>query len=130
MSFDSHSLQRLQELGRKLPKELPSPKQASINIPSKDKIRHPIETEEDPKKLFHELMKASSDGNIPAHLISRLKDLEQLESENIDQKPSCHEKHLEGEYSKESSQVKKEIKLEEEERTYLYSAFKRLLLEE
>ena len=44
-------------------------------------------TEEDPIKLFQELIKASSNGEVPAHLIKRLKELEgkqKLENFNLE----------------------------------------------
>ena len=45
MSFDSHSLERLRELGRKLPNPLPVPntKSSKANQNTKAKL-HPIET--------------------------------------------------------------------------------------
>ncbi len=82
MSFDSHSLERLRELGRKLPSSLPLPniKSSKKNKQIKAKL-HPIETEQDPKKLFGELINASPDGNIPAHLLERLRQTEALSLE-------------------------------------------------
>ena len=79
MSLDPHSLERLRELGRQLPKALPTPK----FIPTPDSKGtsglHRIETEEDPQALFRELMEASPDGRVPPHLISRLKDIETMQ---------------------------------------------------
>ena len=81
MSFDSHSLERLRELGRKLPNSLPVPNTKSSKTTKDTKGNlHPIETEQDPKKLFGELIKASPDGKVPAHLIDRLKKTESLNS--------------------------------------------------
>ncbi len=82
MSFDSHSLERLRELGRKLPSSLPLPntKSSKKNKQLKEKL-HPIETEQDPKKLFGELINASPDGNIPAHLLERLRQTEAISLE-------------------------------------------------
>ena len=85
MSFDSHSLERLRKLGRKLPNSLPIPntKSSKANQNIKAKL-HPIETEQDPKKLFGELIKASPDGEVPAHLLDRLKKTESL---NLEKQP-------------------------------------------
>lgn len=72
MSLDPRSRERLEALGRQLPKPLPAPQ------PKQDAsaARHPVETEQDPEMLFRELMAASPDGNVPPHLIERLKQLE------------------------------------------------------
>jgi hypothetical protein len=73
MSFDPRSLERLRQLGRSLPQPLPEP-------PSRpgrpEPPRHPVETEQNPEQLFRELMQASADGNVPAHLLDRLQQLE------------------------------------------------------
>ena len=74
MSFDSHSLDRLRELGRQLPQRLPDPVPQKVVKPSQR--RHKVETEEDPEILFRELMKVSEDGSVPEHLMERLKQLE------------------------------------------------------
>ena len=74
MSFDSHSLDRLRELGRQLPQRLPDPNPTEVVKPSQR--RHKVETEDDPEALFRELMKVSEDGSVPEHLMERLKQLE------------------------------------------------------
>jgi hypothetical protein len=78
MSFDAHSRERLEALGRTLPSKLPLPTQAEAAPPPRavDR-RHRVETEQDPGRLFHELMDASRDGTVPPHLMDRLKGLEQ-----------------------------------------------------
>ena len=78
MSFDSHSLERLKELGRKLPKEiLKSEPNDSTNKKEKKRLKlHPVEVETNPEKLFRELMDISQDGNVPPHLLERLKEIE------------------------------------------------------
>ncbi len=79
MSLDPKSLDRLKQLGRKLPKEIPvTPPKSYKNhrINQKNKNLHPIETEENPEKLFYELMNASQDGIVPDHLVTRLKNIE------------------------------------------------------
>ena len=75
MTFDSHSLERLQELGRKLPKEISKPQSNELNNQKETKTQqlHPVETETNPEQLFRELMEISPDGNIPPHLLERLK---------------------------------------------------------
>ena len=82
MTFDSHSLERLKELGRKLPREI----SISDSNESKDQLEtrkqnlHPVEIETNPEQLFRELMEISPDGNVPPHLLERLK---KLESNNL-----------------------------------------------
>ena len=82
MTFDSHSLERLKELGRKLPKEISKPQSSELNNLKEIKSQklHPVEIETNPEKLFQELMEISPDGNVPSHLLERLK---KLESNNI-----------------------------------------------
>ncbi|MBW3041906.1 hypothetical protein [Prochlorococcus marinus] len=78
MSFDSHSLERLKELGRKLPKEISKSQQTEskkTNSTKQHKL-HPVEIETNPQQLFRELMEISPDGNVPPHLLDRLKTLE------------------------------------------------------
>ncbi|NDC33894.1 MAG: hypothetical protein EBZ51_00550 [Synechococcaceae bacterium WB9_2_112] len=76
MAFDPRSRQRLEELGRRLPKALPSPDPVDAAQAPGSK-RHRIETETDPQQLFGELMRASPDGTVPPHLLDRLRQLEQ-----------------------------------------------------
>ena len=74
MSFDPRSLDRLRELGRQLPKPLP---QTDVPVtPKARQVRHKVETEQNPEKLFRELMQVSEDGTVPEHLMARLKMLE------------------------------------------------------
>ena len=74
MSFDPRSLDRLRELGRQLPKPLPEP---DVPVtPKARQVRHKVETEQNPEKLFRELMQVSEDGTVPEHLMARLKMLE------------------------------------------------------
>ena len=76
MSFDPRSLERLKELGRSLPEPIAPPKQSPDHPVKATEKRHRIETEDNPELLFQELMKASSDGTVPDHLMARLKDAE------------------------------------------------------
>ena len=82
MTFDSHSLERLKELGRKLPKEITKsqPIQSEDSKKTKNLKLHPVEIETNPNQLFRELMEISPDGNVPTHLLNRLK---KLESDNV-----------------------------------------------
>ena len=75
MSFDARSLERLQELGRSLPKPLPKP-ETSVGPEQASAKRHRVGTETDPQALFGELMKASQDGSVPPHLMDRLRQTE------------------------------------------------------
>jgi len=78
MTFDSHSLERLKELGRKLPKEISKPQSNKLKNQRETKKQklHPVEIETNPEQLFRELMEISPDGNVPPHLLERLKKLE------------------------------------------------------
>ncbi|MBW4531311.1 MAG: hypothetical protein KME02_11565 [Aphanothece saxicola GSE-SYN-MK-01-06B] len=82
MSFDARSRERLEALGRQLPSKLPapppptpSPGEAAPGSRAVDR-RHPVETEQDPQKLFRGLMDVSADGSVPPHLLERLRQLE------------------------------------------------------
>jgi hypothetical protein len=78
MAFDPRSLERLRELGRSLPQPLPKPQpkpQPSARARAAEP-RHKVETETDPEQLFRELMRASTDGTVPPHLMERLREVE------------------------------------------------------
>ena len=82
MSFDPRSLERLRQLGRQLPEALPTPENDTKRSGKVSRPRHKVETEQDPKALFHELMQVSQDGTVPEHLMARLRDAEErIESE-------------------------------------------------
>ena len=112
MTFDSHSLERLKELGRKLPKELSKPQSNEL----KNQKLHPVETETNPEQLFRELMEISPDGNVPPHLLERLKN---LESNNV--KISSNSDPQINENSKDISA---------EDALNLYTQFQQFLLED
>jgi hypothetical protein len=83
MSLDPRSRERLEALGRRLPRKLPPPEPAAtetVTPPGGRDAgrtgRHPIETTQDPERLFHALMDASPDGEVPPHLLDRLRSLE------------------------------------------------------
>ncbi len=82
MSFDARSRDRLEALGRQLPSKLPAPPPptptAGDAAPGSRAVdrRHPVETEQDPEKLFRGLMDVSADGSVPPHLLERLRQLE------------------------------------------------------
>ena len=124
MTFDSRSLEHLRQLGRQLPQELPKPINTNNKeCKGKDK-QHPIETAKDPQVLFQELNKASPDGNIPSHLIAKLKEIEanQLEQSNIN-----HSNQQAQNKNKPSSRRRLNKEPQEEN---LYASFNRFLLEE
>ena len=77
MSFDPRSLERLRQLGRQLPEALPTPENDTKRSGKVSRPRHKVETEQDPKALFHELMQVSQDGTVPEHLMARLRDAEE-----------------------------------------------------
>ncbi len=118
MSFNPQSLQRLRELGRKLPEKLPPTKASHSKEPQAPKKAHPIETTEDPQTLFHELIKASPGGEIPSHLIARLKELESRQDNN-------NKRQRNDAYESLKDSTKKRAKEDS-----LYNYFDRLLLEE
>ena len=113
MTFDSHSLERLKKLGRKLPKEIS--KSQSNELKNKQSL-HPVEIETNPEQLFRELMEISPDGNVPPHLLERLK---KLESNNV--KISSNENTETNENSKYISS---------EDSLSLYTQFQQYLLED
>lgn len=79
MSFDARSRERLEALGRQLPKKLPVPEPAAASgsgRPQGGEGRHRVETEQNPEQLFRELINASADGSVPPHLLDRLRALE------------------------------------------------------
>ena len=118
MTFDSHSLERLKELGRILPKEISKPqsKESRNHKEEKKQKLHPFEIETNPEQLFRELMEISPDGNVPPHLLERLK---KLESNNV--KIS----------SNSDSQINKKSKdLSAEDALKLYTQFQQFLLED
>ena len=127
MSFDSHSLERLRELGRKLPNSLPVPntKASKANQNTKAKL-HPIETEQDPKKLFGELIKASPDGKVPSHLLDRLKKTEFLNLENKALRENLSELET-NQAPRQQNNASSNLNLPKDD---LYISFERLLLEE
>ena len=118
MTFDSHSLQRLKDLGRKLPKEISKSKsnESKKQIETNRQKLHPVEVETNPEQLFRELIEISPDGNVPSHLLERLKE---LESNNI--KISSDSDPYINENSKE---------LSIEDSSNLYTKFQQLLLED
>ncbi len=120
MSFDPHSLERLRELGRQLPKEISKTKPSKPNdlTPHKNKHLHKVEIEENPEQLFRDLMDISHDGSVPDHLIDRLKKLESHDLEFSSSHPD------ETDTSSESNKGNNNDSLN------LYTAFNQLLLED
>ena len=118
MTFDSHSLERLKELGRKLPKKISKsqPNESRSAKETKMPNLHPVEIENNPEKLFQELMDISPDGNVPPHLLERLK---KLESNNIE---------INSNKSSDLNESPQEIF--NNDSLKLYTQFKQLLLED
>ncbi len=135
MSFDSHSLDRLRELGRQLPQRLPDPEPPGVSKPGPK--RHKVETEDDPEALFRELMKVSEDGTVPDHLMERLKQLES-KRQNIPQPlitnplPSSDPSNVSGNIARKGkTTLPKRPKVSPgSEEESLYVAFGQLLLED
>ncbi len=127
MNLDPHSLKRLQEIRRELPEKLSKLDSLSTKEVRPNNKIHAIETEEDPSTLFKELMQASPDGNVPKHMIVRLKEIEkkslcQRTNEPVTQ--STDQKTIKANLSSQQRQAQKH------EEQSLYTSFKRLLLEE
>ena len=124
MTLDSNSLKKLSEFNKNL-SNTSKPKHAlskeNTNLKS---TLHPIETEENPQELFKQLMKASPNGEVPAHLVKRLKELEnRQQKEAIDSLSNCiNEINLN---TLENSNVNRTVAEPD-----LYTTFKMLLLEE
>ena len=119
MTLDPKSAQRLQELGRRLPQALPTPTTKETTPLRK---LHAVETEENPEELFRQLIQVSSDGNIPAHLMDRLKLIEKQslnKSKNEDKNKS-----------KLSIKNNKKDKLPDSFENSLYVEFQQMLLEQ
>ena len=118
MTFDQHSLDRLKKLGRRLPKEIiKEEKLSSSNSNERKKQKlHPVETENNPEQLFCKLMEISPDGNIPPHLLDRMKKLESYSIEKS-QNNAIYNSNISDKTSSNDSQK-------------LYTLFKQLLLED
>ena len=118
MTFDSHSLERLKELGRKLPKEISKSQsnESKNQKETKKKNLHPVEIETNPEQLFRELMEISPDGNVPPHLLERLK---RLESHNVKNASNT-----------DSNINENDNDLSSEDSLSLYTQFQQFLLED
>tara|TARA_B100001939_G_scaffold192088_1_gene165156 strand:- start:592 stop:948 length:357 start_codon:yes stop_codon:yes gene_type:complete len=115
MSFDPHSLERLKELGRQLPKPLEAP---APQPQAKPQRQHRVETEEDPEELFRQLMQVSPDGTVPEHLMARLRQLE-AQQKRQPQTPGPS-----------STRSPRGTKKQTNQDDTLYSEFEQMLLEE
>ena len=124
MSFNSKSRDYLNKLSKQLSKEDDQPTQIKKNAKKIGHKLHPIETEEDPERLFQELMKSSPDGTVPKHLMDRLKSIERTDA--LINRETSKNRNIKAE--PDSKKIKSsEIEIEEEK---LYIAFRSLLLEE
>ena len=115
MSFDPRSLERLQELGRQLPKPLEAPTSQAQTKPQR---QHRVEIEEDPEELFRQLMQVSPDGTVPEHLMARLRQLE-AQRKRAPQGPNTTR-----------TSANKGTRSDPNQDDSLYSEFEQMLLEE
>ena len=138
MSFDPRSLERLKELGRSLPEPIAPPQQPTDRPLKATEKRHRIETEDNPERLFQELMKASSDGTVPEHLMARLKDAERhvaiqnkakAKSQILPSSQTLSRQPLRGGQGKTTRPSRPNVAIGSEEES-LYVAFGQLLLED
>ena len=120
MTFDSHSLERLKELGRKLPKEISKSEPNKLRSQKEKNTQklHPVEVETNPEQLFRELMEISKDGNIPPHLLERMRTLES----NILKAPITQDKNTNLNKTSLDSSI--------EDSQKLYTEFNQFLLED
>ena len=138
MSFDPRSLERLKELGRSLPEPIAPPQQPTDRPLKATEKRHRIEIEDNPERLFQELMKASSDGTVPDHLMARLKDAERhvaiqnkakAKSQILPSSQTLSRQPLRGGQGKTTRPSRPNVAVGSEEES-LYVAFGQLLLED
>ena len=138
MSFDPRSLKRLKELGRSLPEPIAPPQQNTDRPVKATEKRHRIETEDNPERLFQELMKASSNGTIPEHLMARLKDAERhvatqnkakAKAQTLPSSQTLSRQPLRGGQGKTTRPSRPNVAAGSEEES-LYVAFVQLLLED
>ena len=138
MSFDPRSLERLKELGRSLPEPIAPPQQPTDRPLKATEKRHRIETEANPERLFQELMKASSDGTVPEHLMARLKDAERhiatqnkmkANAQTLPSSQTLSRQPLRGGQGKTTRPTRPNVAAGSEEES-LYVAFGQLLLED
>ena len=138
MSFDPRSLERLKELGRSLPEPIAPPQQTTNRPLKATEKRHRIETEDNPERLFQELMKASSDGTVPDHLMARLKDAERhiatqnkmkANAQTLPSSQTLSRQPLRGGQGKTTRPTRPNVAAGSEEES-LYVAFGQLLLED
>ena len=138
MSFDPRSLERLKELGRSLPEPIAPPQHPTDRPLKATEKRHRIETEDNPERLFQELMKASSDGTVPEHLMARLKDAERhvatqnkmkSNAQTLPSSQTLSRQPLRGGQGKTTRPTRPNVAAGSEEES-LYVAFGQLLLED
>ena len=115
MVLDKKNLKKLDHLAKKINNNTNSNQETNQNKTSTS--NHPIETETDPKELFKLLISASPDGNIPKHLIDKLKTLESSHpagTKNINQAKSSNQYHLKKNTEDENYILFKQLLLEDD----------------
>ncbi len=122
MSFNSKNLKKLGQF-KEMISNSDSVSKESANKGKRNSSRlHPIETEEDPQKLFKELIKASPNGEVPNHLLKRLQELEERQ---LRKTITLDEANISNISSDSSTKDTKNSSQQS-----LYTSFQRLLLEE
>ena len=129
MIFDSRSLDRLKQLRREIPKDTHGKLNRNPNNkPITKSTLHKVETTNDPSDLFHSIMDISPDGNVPSHMVSRLKDLETNDFSSTQHNHTDKSSNIkQAKTNSRSYRTKVEANTEQDD---LYISFNSLLLEE
>ena len=129
MVFDSRSLDRLKQLRREMPKDTQGELNRNPNNkPITKSTLHKVETTNDPSDLFHSIMDISPDGNVPSHMVSRLKDLETNDFSSTQHNLTDKSSNIkQAKTNSRSYRTKVEANTEQDD---LYISFNSLLLEE
>jgi len=121
-----------------LPEPIAPPQQNTDRPVKATEKRHRIETEDNPERLFQELMKVSSNGTIPEHLMARLKDAERhvatqnkakAKAQTLPSYQTLSRQPLRGGQGKTTRPSRPNVAAGSEEES-LYVAFGQLLLED
>ena len=125
MRLDPKNVERLRQVGSQLRKESLASIPSSNSSKQTNSKLHRIETEENPKELFRALIEASTNGEIPEHLITRLKEIEKKERDTL------LDEDLNKSTAKSDNGITNKRSLKKKSKEEVdYVAFARLLLEE